>query len=73
MTFLPISQWEEQHRALSCEDFQSWKRENDAEYQAQGLAVYLQENGISKHTAFFCNKLFMNTTCRSVKSQKSDT
>ncbi|XP_068094238.1 E3 ubiquitin-protein ligase RNF31 isoform X1 [Hyperolius riggenbachi] len=39
--------WEEQHRALSCEDFQNWKRENDAEYQAQGLAVYLQENGIT--------------------------
>ncbi|XP_063769714.1 E3 ubiquitin-protein ligase RNF31 isoform X2 [Pseudophryne corroboree] len=39
--------WEEQHRTLSCEDFQNWKRENDAEYQAQGLAVYLQENGIT--------------------------
>ncbi|CAJ0933700.1 unnamed protein product [Ranitomeya imitator] len=39
--------WEDQHRALSCEDFQSWKRENDAEYQAQGLAVYLQDNGIT--------------------------
>ncbi|KAM3940223.1 E3 ubiquitin-protein ligase RNF31 isoform 1-T2 [Leptodactylus fuscus] len=39
--------WEEQHRALSCDDFQSWKRENDAEYQAQGLAMYLQENGIT--------------------------
>ncbi|XP_056381843.1 E3 ubiquitin-protein ligase RNF31 [Hyla sarda] len=39
--------WEEQHQALSCEDFQCWKRENDAEYQAQGLAVYLQENGIT--------------------------
>ncbi|XP_072271169.1 E3 ubiquitin-protein ligase RNF31 [Pyxicephalus adspersus] len=39
--------WEEQHRALSCEEFQNWKRENDAEYQAQGLAVYLQENGIT--------------------------
>ncbi|XP_044129026.1 E3 ubiquitin-protein ligase RNF31 [Bufo gargarizans] len=39
--------WEEQHRTLTCEDFQSWKRENDAEYQAQGLAVYLQENGIT--------------------------
>ncbi|XP_075424107.1 E3 ubiquitin-protein ligase RNF31, partial [Ascaphus truei] len=38
--------WEEQHRSLSCEQFQSWKRENDAEYQAQGLAVYLLENGI---------------------------
>ncbi|KAM4807802.1 E3 ubiquitin-protein ligase RNF31 isoform 1-T1 [Rhinophrynus dorsalis] len=39
--------WEEQHRFLSCEAFQNWKRENDAEYQAQGLAVYLQENGIT--------------------------
>ncbi|XP_053558336.1 LOW QUALITY PROTEIN: E3 ubiquitin-protein ligase RNF31 [Bombina bombina] len=39
--------WEEQHRSLNCEDFQNWKRENDAEYQAQGLAVYLQENGIT--------------------------
>ncbi|OCT97985.1 ring finger protein 31 S homeolog isoform X1 [Xenopus laevis] len=39
--------WEEQHRSLSCEDFQNWKRENDAEYQAQGLAVYLQDNGIT--------------------------
>ncbi|XP_074090914.1 E3 ubiquitin-protein ligase RNF31 [Macrotis lagotis] len=39
-------QWEEQHRGRSCEDFQSWKRANDPEYQAQGLAMYLQENGI---------------------------
>ncbi|XP_037690551.1 E3 ubiquitin-protein ligase RNF31 [Choloepus didactylus] len=40
-------QWEEQHRGLSCEDFQNWKRTNDPEYQAQGLAMYLQENGIN--------------------------
>uniref|UniRef100_A0A8C0JSV2 RBR-type E3 ubiquitin transferase n=1 Tax=Canis lupus dingo TaxID=286419 RepID=A0A8C0JSV2_CANLU len=39
-------QWEEQHRGRSCEDFQNWKRNNDPEYQAQGLALYLQENGI---------------------------
>ncbi|XP_039110615.1 E3 ubiquitin-protein ligase RNF31 isoform X4 [Hyaena hyaena] len=39
-------QWEEQHRGRSCEDFQNWKRTNDPEYQAQGLAMYLQENGI---------------------------
>ncbi|XP_075067263.1 E3 ubiquitin-protein ligase RNF31 [Mixophyes fleayi] len=39
--------WEDQHRTLSCEGFQNWKRENDAEYQAQGLAVYLQEHGIT--------------------------
>ncbi|XP_007479924.1 E3 ubiquitin-protein ligase RNF31 [Monodelphis domestica] len=39
-------QWEEQHQGRSCEDFQSWKRANDPEYQAQGLAMYLQENGI---------------------------
>ncbi|XP_005377098.1 PREDICTED: E3 ubiquitin-protein ligase RNF31 isoform X2 [Chinchilla lanigera] len=39
-------QWEEQHRGQSCEEFQNWKRNNDPEYQAQGLAMYLQENGI---------------------------
>lgn len=41
-------QWEEQHRGRSCEDFQNWKRNNDPEYQAHGLAMYLQENGIGK-------------------------
>ncbi|OWK09681.1 RNF31, partial [Cervus elaphus hippelaphus] len=44
--FLWCAQWEEQHRGRSCEDFQNWKRTNDPEYQAQGLAMYLQENGI---------------------------
>ncbi|XP_060677285.1 E3 ubiquitin-protein ligase RNF31-like isoform X2 [Hemiscyllium ocellatum] len=38
--------WEPQHQGISCEDFQNWKRENDPEYQAQGLAAYLKENGI---------------------------
>ncbi|XP_077171709.1 E3 ubiquitin-protein ligase RNF31 isoform X2 [Paroedura picta] len=39
--------WEPQHQGLSCEGFQEWKRTNDPEYQAQGLAAYLQENGIA--------------------------
>lgn len=43
-------QWESQHVGLSCEQYQSWKRENDPEYQRQGLAGYLRDNGISKHT-----------------------
>ncbi|XP_035287061.1 E3 ubiquitin-protein ligase RNF31 [Anguilla anguilla] len=38
--------WEPQHAGLSCEQFQSWKRENDPEYQRQGLAGYLRDNGI---------------------------
>ncbi|KAG7455059.1 hypothetical protein MATL_G00252420 [Megalops atlanticus] len=38
--------WESQHAGLSCEQFQSWKRENDPEYQRQGLAGYLRDNGI---------------------------
>lgn len=51
-SLLPSSlQWEEQHRGRSCEDFQNWKRTNDPEYQAQGLAMYLQENGIGKDTS----------------------
>lgn len=49
-SLLPSLQWEEQHRGRSCEDFQNWKRTNDPEYQAQGLAMYLQENGIGKAT-----------------------
>ncbi|XP_077773012.1 E3 ubiquitin-protein ligase RNF31 isoform X1 [Podarcis muralis] len=40
-------QWEPQHQGLTCDDFLEWKRTNDPEYQAQGLAVYLQENGIA--------------------------
>ncbi|XP_036377331.1 E3 ubiquitin-protein ligase RNF31-like [Megalops cyprinoides] len=39
--------WESQHQGLSCEQFQMWKRENDPEYQRQGLAGYLRDNGIT--------------------------
>ncbi|KAM4552658.1 E3 ubiquitin-protein ligase RNF31 isoform 2-T2 [Odontesthes bonariensis] len=39
--------WEPQHTGLSCEQYQSWKRENDPEYQRQGLAGYLRDNGIT--------------------------
>ncbi|KAG9278422.1 E3 ubiquitin-protein ligase RNF31 isoform X1 [Astyanax mexicanus] len=39
--------WEAQHNGLSCEQFQLWKRENDPEYQRQGLAGYLRDNGIT--------------------------
>lgn len=38
--------WEDQHDNVSCEDFQAWKRENDPEYQRQGLAGFLRDNGI---------------------------
>ena len=48
--WLSSVQWESQHAGLSCEQYQSWKRENDPEYQRQGLAGYLRDNGISKHT-----------------------
>ncbi|XP_019110054.2 E3 ubiquitin-protein ligase RNF31 [Larimichthys crocea] len=39
--------WESQHQVLSCEQFQQWKRDNDPEYQRQGLAGYLRDNGIT--------------------------
>uniref|UniRef100_A0A3B4ZLF3 E3 ubiquitin-protein ligase RNF31-like n=1 Tax=Stegastes partitus TaxID=144197 RepID=A0A3B4ZLF3_9TELE len=39
--------WESQHAGLSCDQYQSWKRENDPEYQRQGLAGYLRDNGIT--------------------------
>ncbi|XP_068200092.1 E3 ubiquitin-protein ligase RNF31 [Antennarius striatus] len=39
--------WEPQHQDLSCEQFQQWKKENDPDYQRQGLAGYLRDNGIT--------------------------
>ncbi|XP_061615021.1 E3 ubiquitin-protein ligase RNF31-like [Phyllopteryx taeniolatus] len=39
--------WEPQHQDQSCEQFQQWKRDNDVEYQRQGLAGYLRDNGIT--------------------------
>ncbi|KAM8823805.1 E3 ubiquitin-protein ligase RNF31-like isoform 2-T4 [Spinachia spinachia] len=39
--------WEAQHQDLSCEQFQQWKRENDPEYQRQGLAGFLRDNSIT--------------------------
>ncbi|XP_028649540.1 E3 ubiquitin-protein ligase RNF31-like [Erpetoichthys calabaricus] len=63
--------WEDQHQGLSCEDFQSWKRENDPEYQREGLAGYLKENGIHCPNCRFCYALskggcmhFRCTQCR---------
>ncbi|KAM4719165.1 E3 ubiquitin-protein ligase RNF31 isoform 2-T2 [Anableps anableps] len=46
--------WEPQHQDVSCEQFQLWKRENDPEYQRQGLAGYLRDNGISKNALLSC-------------------
>nr|XP_029482191.1 E3 ubiquitin-protein ligase RNF31-like [Oncorhynchus nerka] len=39
--------WEAQHQDVSCEQFQLWKRENDPDYQRQGLAGFLRDNGIT--------------------------
>ncbi|XP_069562925.1 E3 ubiquitin-protein ligase RNF31-like [Brachyistius frenatus] len=39
--------WEPQHQDVTCEQFQQWKRDNDPEYQKQGLAGYLRDNGIT--------------------------
>ncbi|XP_065915171.1 E3 ubiquitin-protein ligase RNF31-like [Dysidea avara] len=38
--------WEQAHNGLSCEQFAQWKIDNDPELQAQGLAAYLNEEGI---------------------------
>lgn len=48
LTPSPPAQWEPQHQGLSCQEFLEWKRSNDPQYQAQGLAAYLQEHGISE-------------------------
>jgi len=41
-----VFKWEEQHEGLTCDEFQSWKENNDPEVQALGLARHLEENGI---------------------------
>ena len=43
---LKTLQWEDQHEGLACEQFAEWKKDNDPELQAQGLAAYLIEEGI---------------------------
>ena len=43
-------QWEAAHDGASCEQFAQWKKDNDPELQAQGLAAYLNEEGIGRRS-----------------------
>ena len=43
-----VVQWENAHDGLPCEEFAAWKKDNDPELQAQGLAAYLNEEGIGR-------------------------
>ena len=43
-----VIQWEAPHDGLTCEQFAAWKKDNDPELQAQGLAAYLNEEGIGR-------------------------
>ena len=45
--------WEDQHEGLSCQAFLEWKRLNDEDFQAEGLAAHLKENGIDCPTCNF--------------------
>ena len=38
--------WEDQHEGISCQAFLQWKQLNDENFQAEGLAAHLKENGI---------------------------
>ena len=44
--FALVLQWEKQHEGITCEKFAEWKEANDPDYQADGLAKHLAENGI---------------------------
>ena len=48
LTAVCLIQWEAAHDGLSCEQFAKWKIDNDPELQAQGLAAYLNEEGIGR-------------------------
>lgn len=41
-------QWIAQHEGLSCEKFAEWIRNNDSQFQEEGLIMQLQENGIGE-------------------------
>ncbi|XP_078072185.1 uncharacterized protein LOC144495711 [Mustelus asterias] len=38
--------WEQQHEGISCEKFKLWKQQNNPEFQASKLSIYLCKNGI---------------------------
>ncbi|XP_065915142.1 uncharacterized protein [Dysidea avara] len=46
MCFQCKKPWVPAHDGLSCEQFAQWEIDNDPELQAQGLAAYLNEEGI---------------------------
>ena len=48
VTYCCVVQWENAHDGLSCDQFAKWKQDNDPELQAQGLAAYLNEEGIGR-------------------------
>ena len=44
-------QWADQHDNATCEQYKRWLEENDPDFQREGLARHLQENGIGNHCA----------------------
>ena len=36
----------DQHENITCQEFEQWKKDNDPNRQAEGVAVHLRENGI---------------------------
>lgn len=38
--------WQKQHEGITCEQFQEWLDANDPNSQAEGIARYLEDNGI---------------------------
>uniref|UniRef100_A0A8C6SMK5 RBR-type E3 ubiquitin transferase n=1 Tax=Neogobius melanostomus TaxID=47308 RepID=A0A8C6SMK5_9GOBI len=65
--------WEPQHQDVTCEQFQQWKRDNDPDYQRQGLAGYLRDNGITCPSCRFQYALTkggcMHFTCSQCRHQ----
>ena len=64
VTYCCVIQWEAAHDGLTCEQFAVWKKDNDPELQAQGLAAYLNEEGIGRKldaTLFYLLVLFVQS------------
>ena len=63
VTYYCVIQWETVHDRLTCKQFASWKIDNDPELQAQGLAAYLNEEGIGRKLGDVATPLFACVAC----------
>ena len=63
VTYCCVVQWETAHDGLTCEQFATWKKDNDLKLQAQGLAAHLNKEGIGRKLGDVASYNFILFTC----------